>query len=73
MLSVEPSLFSTSPFGGTPAAHCLYINFTSLLKVIEAIDADDVREQRIGLSMKLVDQSSGVDLDPSNAEAETEV
>lgn len=33
----------------------------------------DERDKRISLSMKLVDQSTGKDLDPSNAEAQAEV
>lgn len=42
-------------------------------QVIEVVDGAEPREQRISLSMKLVDQSTGADLDPSNAEAETDV
>ncbi|CAM9631682.1 unnamed protein product, partial [Ascophyllum nodosum] len=42
------------------------------VKVIEVTDAVEPREQRVGLSMKLVDQSSGGDLDLSNAGAEAD-
>lgn len=42
-------------------------------QVIEVTDGADPREQRIALSMKLVNQADGKDLDPSNAEAETDV
>lgn len=42
-------------------------------QVIEVTEAADPREQRIALSMKLVNQADGADLDPSNAEAETDV
>lgn len=42
-------------------------------QVIEVTDGAEPREQRVSLSMKLVDQTSGKDLDPSNAEAETDV
>eukprot|EP00752_Nemacystus_decipiens_P010438 g9300.t1 len=46
---------------------------TVYVKVIEVTDGADPREQRIALSMKLVNQADGADLDPSNAEAETDV
>lgn len=42
-------------------------------QVIEVTDGAEPREQRIALSMKLVNQADGKDLDPSNAEAETDV
>lgn len=42
-------------------------------QVIEVTEGAEPREQRIALSMKLVNQSDGTDLDPSNAEAETDV
>ncbi|CBN75014.1 conserved unknown protein [Ectocarpus siliculosus] len=45
---------------------------TVYAKVIEVTDGADPREQRIALSMKLVNQADGKDLDPSNAEAETD-
>ncbi|CAM9950864.1 unnamed protein product, partial [Scytosiphon promiscuus] len=45
---------------------------TVFVKVIEVTDGADPREQRIALSMKLVNQADGTDLDPSNAEAETD-
>lgn len=41
--------------------------------MIEVTDGAEPREQRIALSMKLVNQSTGEDLDASNAEAETDV
>lgn len=41
--------------------------------MIEVTDGAEPREQRIALSMKLVNQADGADLDPSNAEAETDV
>lgn len=44
-----------------------------LEQVIEVTDGAEPREQRIALSMKLVNQADGTDLDPSNAEAETDV
>ena len=37
------------------------------------IEVMDGAEQRIALSMKLVNQADGADLDPPNAEAETDV
>ena len=42
-------------------------------QVIEVTDGAEPREQRISLSMKLVNQADGTDLDPSNAGAETDV
>ncbi|CAM9877711.1 unnamed protein product [Ectocarpus fasciculatus] len=45
---------------------------TVYAKVIEVTDGAEPREQRIALSMKLVNQADGKDLDPSNAEAETD-
>lgn len=41
--------------------------------MIEVTDGAEPREQRIALSMKLVNQADGANLDPSNAEAETDV
>ena len=45
----------------------------SSTQVIEVTDSAEPREQRIALSMKLVNQADGADLDPSNAGAETDV
>ena len=45
----------------------------SCTQVIEVTGGADIREQRIALSMKLVDQADGADLDPSNAGAEMDV
>ncbi|CAN0313799.1 unnamed protein product, partial [Discosporangium mesarthrocarpum] len=42
------------------------------VKVMDVVDGAEPREQRISLSMKLVSQSDGVDLDPSNEEAQAE-
>ncbi|CAM9749214.1 unnamed protein product, partial [Hapterophycus canaliculatus] len=46
---------------------------TVFVKVIEVTDGAEPREQRIALSMKLVNQADGKDLDPTNAEAETDL
>ena len=44
----------------------------TLPQVLEVKDADNPREMRVSLSMKLVDQNNGKDLDPSNEVAESE-
>lgn len=44
--------------------------FFRLGQVIDTTEGADGREKRISLSMKLVEQSTGKDLDPSNAEAD---
>ncbi|CAM9722392.1 unnamed protein product [Pylaiella littoralis] len=46
---------------------------TVFVKVIEVTEGAEPREQRIALSMKMVNQADGTDLDPSNAEAETDL
>lgn len=43
------------------------------VKVIDTTDGAEERDKRISLSMKLVNQGTGQDLDPSNAEAEADV
>ncbi|CAN0016010.1 unnamed protein product, partial [Choristocarpus tenellus] len=43
------------------------------VKVLEVVDSEEPRDQRISLSMKLVNQMDGTDLDLNNAEAQMDV